>query len=116
MRVSFHAPEGKVVVELVDEAGSRLRDTHPLSGAHRIDSLLEWQDEGINKLVGKELFVKFVLEGDAQVFDISFGQVTSLSENVTSIGPSDDRFVLPPRNDYVMDQVPAFVKSYQNAR
>ncbi|MEC9035289.1 MAG: sialidase family protein [Verrucomicrobiota bacterium] len=116
MKVSFHAPEGKVFVELVDEAGSRLRDAHSLSGSHRIDSPLEWQDEGINKLIGKELFVKFVLEGDAQVFDISFGQVTSLSENVTSIGPSDDRFVLPPRNDYVMDQVPAFVKSYQNAK
>ncbi len=116
MMVSFHAPQGKVFVELVDESGSRLMDTHALSGAYKINSPLEWQDEGIDKLVGKELFVKFVLEGDAQVFDVSFGEVNSLSENLTSIGPSDDRFVLPPRNDYVMNQVPAFVKSFQNAR
>jgi len=116
MKLSFHAPQGKVYVELVDEAGSRLMDTHALSGSYKINSPLEWQDDTIDKLVRKELFVKFVLEGDAQVFDISFDGVTLLSENITSIGPSDDRFVLPPRNDYVMNQVPAFVKSYQNAR
>lgn len=114
MKVSFHAPHGKVYVELVDEAGSRLRDATPLSGSYKIDSSLEWQDENINNLVGKKIFVKFVLEGDAQVFDVSFDGVNLLSENITSIGPSDDQFVLPPRNDYLMDQVPAFVRSYQN--
>jgi sialidase-1 len=114
MKLSFHAPQGKVYVELVDEAGSRLRDTTPLSGSYKIDSSLEWQDENINNLVGKKLFVKFVLEGDAQVFDVSFDGVNLVSENITSIGPSDDQFVLPPRNDYLMDQVPAFVRSYQN--
>ena len=114
MKVSFHAPHGKVYVELVDEAGSRLRDATPLSGSYKIDSSLVWQDENINNLVGKKIFVKFVLEGDAQVFDVSFDGVNLLSENITSIGPSDDQFVLPPRNDYLMDQVPAFVRSYQN--
>ena len=114
MKLSFHAPQGKVYVELVDEAGSRLRDATPLSGSYKIDSSLEWQDENINNLVGKKIFVKFVLQGDAQVFDVSFDGVNLLSENVTSIGPSDDQFVLPPRNDYLMDQVPAFVRSYQN--
>lgn len=114
MKLSFHAPQGKVYVELVDEAGSRLRDTTPLSGSYKIDSSLEWQDENINNLVGKKIFVKFVLQGDAQVFDVSFDGVNLLSENITSIGPSDDQFVLPPRNDYLMDQVPAFVRSYQN--
>ena len=114
MKLSFHAPHGKVYVELVDEAGSRLRDATPLSGSYKIDSSLEWQDENINNLVGKKIFVKFVLEGDAQVFDVSFDGVNLLSENITSIGPSDDQFVLPPRNDYLMDQVPAFVRSYQN--
>ena len=114
MKLSFHAPKGKVYVELVDEAGSRLRDTTPLSGSYKIDSSLEWQDENINNLVGKKIFVKFVLQGDAQVFDVSFDGVNLLSENITSIGPSDDQFVLPPRNDYLMDQVPAFVRSYQN--
>ena len=114
MKVSFHAPHGKVYVELVDEAGSRLRDATPLSGSYKIDSSLEWQGENINNLVGKKIFVKFVLEGDAQVFDVSFDGVNLLSENITSIGPSDDQFVLPPRNDYLMDQVPAFVRSYQN--
>ncbi|MED5471473.1 MAG: hypothetical protein VX577_06980, partial [Verrucomicrobiota bacterium] len=48
------------------------------------------------------------------VFDVSFEGVDSLSENIASIGPSDNRFVLPPRNNYYMNQVPAFVKSYQN--
>ena len=114
MKLSFHAPHGKVYVELVDEAGSRLRDATPLSGSYKIDSSLEWQDDNINNLVGKKIFVKFVLEGDAQVFDVSFDGVNLLSENITSIGPSDDQFVLPPRNDYLMDQVPAFVRSYQN--
>ena len=114
MKLSFHAPHGKVYVELVDEAGSRLRDATPLSGSYKIDSSLEWQDENINNLVGKKIFVKFVLEGDAQVFDVSFDGVNLLSENIASIGPSDDQFVLPPRNDYLMDQVPAFVRSYQN--
>ena len=114
MKVSFHAPHGKVYVELVDEAGSRLRDATPLSGSYKIDSSLVWQDENINNLVGKKIFVKFVLEGDAQVFDVSFDGVNLLSENIASIGPSDDQFVLPPRNDYLMDQVPAFVRSYQN--
>ena len=114
MKLSFHAPQGKVYVELVDEAGSRLRDATPLSGSYKIDSSLEWQDENINNLVGKKIFVKFVLQGDAQVFDVSFDGVNLLSENITSIGPLDDQFVLPPRNDYLMDQVPAFVRSYQN--
>ena len=58
MKVSFHAPHGKVYVELVDEAGSRLRDATPLSGSYKIDSSLEWQDENINNLVGKKIFVK----------------------------------------------------------
>ena len=114
MKISFHAPKGKVILELLDEADNRLSDTHGLTGTYQIDKDLEWQDGPIDKLVGKEVFVRFLLEGDAQVFDVSFEGVNLLSENITSIGPSDDQFVLPPRNDYLMDQVPAFVRSYQN--
>ena len=114
MKISFHAPNGKVLLELLDEADNRLSDTHGLTGTYQIDKDLEWQDGPIDKLVGKEVFVRFLLEGDAQVFDVSFEGVDSLSENIASIGPSDNRFVLPPRNNYYMNQVPAFIKSYQN--
>lgn len=114
MKISFHAPNGKVTLELLDEADDRLSDTHGLTGTYQIDKGLEWQDGPIDKLVGKEVLVRFLLEGDAQVFDVSFEGVNSLSENIASIGPSDNRFVLPPRNNYYMNQVPAFIKSYQN--
>ncbi len=114
MKISFHAPNGKVTLELLDEADDRLSDTHGLTGTYQIDKGLEWQDGPIDKLVGKEVLVRFLLEGDAQVFDVSFEGVKSLSENIASIGPSDNRFVLPPRNNYYMNQVPAFIKSYQN--
>ena len=114
MKISFHAPNGKVTLELLDEADDRLSDTHELTGTYQIDKGLEWQDGPIDKLVGKEVLVRFLLEGDAQVFDVSFEGVNSLSENIASIGPSDNRFVLPPRNNYYMNQVPAFIKSYQN--
>lgn len=114
MKISFHAPNGKVTLELLDEADDRLSDTHGLTGTYQIDKGLEWQDGPIDKLVGKEVLVRFLLEGDAQVFDVSFEGVNSLSENIASIGPSDNRFVLPPRNNYYMNQVPAFIKAYQN--
>ena len=114
MKISFHAPNGKVILELLDEADNRLSDTHGLTGTYQIDKGLEWQDGPIDKLVGKEVLVKFLLEGDAQVFDVSFEGVNSLSENIASIGPADNRFVLPPRNNYYMNQVPAFIKTYQN--
>ena len=114
MKISFHAPNGKVILELLGEADNRLSDTHGLTGTYQIDKGLEWQDGPIDKLVGKEVLVRFLLEGDAQVFDVSFEGVNSLSENIASIGPSDNRFVLPPRNNYYMNQVPAFIKSYQN--
>lgn len=114
MKISFHAPNGKVILELLGEADNRLSDTHGLTGTYQIDKGLEWQDGPIDKLVGKEVLVKFLLEGDAQVFDVSFEGVNSLSENIASIGPADNRFVLPPRNNYYMNQVPAFIKTYQN--
>ena len=114
MKISFHAPNGKVILELLGEADNRLSDTHGLTGTYQIDKGLEWQDGPIDKLVGKEVLVRFLLEGDAQVFDVSFEGVNSLSENIASIGPSDNRFVLPPRNNYYMNQVPAFIKTYQN--
>ena len=114
MKISFHAPNGKVTLELLDEADDRLSDTHGLTGTYQIDKGLEWQDGPIDKLVGKEVLVRFLLEGDAQVFDVSFEGVKSLSENIASIGPSDNRFVLPPRNNYYMNQVPAFIKASQN--
>jgi hypothetical protein len=114
MKISFHAPNGKVILELLGEADNRLSDTHGLTGTYQIDKGLEWQDGPIDKLVGKEVLVRFLLEGDAQVFDVSFEGVNSLSENIASIGPADNRFVLPPRNNYYMNQVPAFIKTYQN--
>lgn len=116
MKISYHAPNGKLFVELLDEADNRLSDTHALTGAYQIDKNIKWQDTSIDKVVGKEIFVRFVLEGDAQIFDVSFDGVSSLSENIASIGSSDNRFVLPPRNNYYMNQVPAFVKSYQNLK
>ena len=116
MKISYHAPNGKLFVELLDEADNRLSDTHALTGAYQIDKDIKWQDTSIDKVVGKEIFVRFVLEGDAQIFDVSFDGVSSLSENIASIGSSDNRFVLPPRNNYYMNQVPAFVKSYQNLK
>ena len=85
--------------QLLDEADNRLSDTHVLTGTYQIDKDLEWQDGPSDKLVGKEVFVRFLLEGDAQVFDVSFEGVDSLSEfpkkytaRLTFLG-----IVLPPR-------------------
>ena len=72
-------------LELLGEADNRLSDTHGLTGTYQID--MKWQDGPIDKLVGKEVLVKFLPEGDAQVFDVSFEGVNSLSENIASIGP-----------------------------
>ncbi len=53
---------------------------------------------------------------DKKAGKYAFGKASPAGDNRTSIGPSDDRFVLPPRHDYRMLQKPPFVKSVNNAK
>jgi sialidase-1 len=117
MNVSYHVPDGgKLYVWLMDDSDTRLRDSHALTGTYQIDKPIEWQDGGIDKWVGKIVYAQFMLEGGAEVFGFSFDDVAVTGDDAASIGPSDDGFVLPPRNDYLMAQNPPFVKSVQNAK
>lgn len=122
MKVSCNAPNGKLMVLVMDEGYTVLRDSHAITGPYEIDKAIPWQDGPIDKWVGKEVYLKFLLEGDAQVFDISFGGIPATAGNTAAIGPDSDKIVLPPsivlppRNDYVMDQKPPFVRSAQNAK
>ena len=59
--------------------------------------------------------VQFQLQGGAEVFGFAFDGVSSPGSDTASIGPSDDRFVLPPRHNYAMAQNPPFVKSVENS-
>ncbi len=117
LRVSYHVPDGgKLYVWLMDESNTRLRDTHALTGSYQIDKTVEWQDGPIGKWVDKTVYVQFMLEGGAEVFDFSFDEVPTTGGDTASIGPSSDKFVLPPRHNYLMAQNPPFVKSVQNAK
>jgi sialidase-1 len=53
---------------------------------------------------------------DKKAGKYAFGDAAPAADNRASIGPSDDRFVLPPRNDYLMLQKPPLVKSAKNAQ
>ena len=55
------------------------------------------------------------MQGGAEVFGFAFDGVSSPGSDTASIGPSDDRFVLPPRHEYFMVQNPPFVRSVENA-
>ena len=67
-------------------------------------------------MVGKKVYVQFMLEGAAEVFGFNFDEVAATGNGTTSIGPSNDGVVLPPRHDYLMAQNPPFVKSVRNSR
>ena len=116
MKVSYHAPEdARIQLAIMDDSDSRLRDTHALTGSYQIDKTIDnWQDGPIDEWVGKTVQVQFQLHGDAEIFGFAFDDVSTPGSDTASIGPSDDRFVLPPRHNYVMAQNPPFVKSVEN--
>ena len=116
MKVSYHVPEGgEIHLAILDESNARLRDTDALTGTYQQDRVIDnWQDGPIDAWVGKIIQVQFHLQGGAQVFGFSFDDISSPGSDTASIGSSDDRFVLPPRHNYVMAQNPPFVKSVEN--
>ena len=116
MKVSYHVPEGgEIHLAILDESNARLRDTDVLTGTYQQDRVIDnWQDGPIDAWVGKIVQVQFHLQGGAQVFGFSFDDISSPGSDTASIGSSDDRFVLPPRHNYVMAQNPPFVKSVEN--
>ncbi|MCP4195374.1 MAG: exo-alpha-sialidase [Planctomycetaceae bacterium] len=116
MKVSYHAPHGKLFVWILDESGARVGDSHALSGPLAVDQPVPWQDGPIDQWVGKKLSLQFMLEGDAEIFDISFddASINERAANTAAVNASDHRFVLPPRNDYLLHQTPPFIKSTEN--
>jgi len=116
MRVSYNAPSGRLMVLLMDESDTRVRDSHWLSGDYEVDQPIPWQDGPISQWVGQELYVQFRLEGDAEVFDVSFEEVGDDPKPPGSSRAADDDFVLPPRNDYVVGETPSFIASAEGAR
>jgi hypothetical protein len=117
MKISCNVPKGNLSVCLVDESYTVLCQSHNFTSPYEIDKpvSIPWKDGAIDKCVGKEVYIRFVLAGDAEVFDFSFDDTCAKDDNRAPITPDSDKFVLPPRNDYVMDQKPPFVKSVQNA-
>ena len=117
MKVSYHVPEGgSLHLAIMDESDTRLRDTHALTGSYQRDRITDnWQDGPIDEWVGETVQVQFQLQGGAEVFGFAFDGVSSPGSDTASIGPSDDRFVLPPRHEYLMVQNPPFVRSVENA-
>ena len=114
MRLSCNASSGRLMIHLVDESDTRVRDSHWLTNDHDIDELVPWQDGPIDPWVGKEVYIHCVLEGDAEVFDVRFDDMVAAGGS-TNRAPPLDRLVLPPRNDYVVGQTPPFVESVKNA-
>ena len=116
MKVSYHAPgDAKIHLAIMDESNSRLRDTHALTGSYQIDRIIDdWQDGPIDGWVGKTVQVHIQLHGDAEIFGFAFDEVSTAGSDTDSIGPSDHRFVLPPRHEYAMAQNPPFVESVEN--
>ena len=117
MKVSYHAPEdARIQLAIMDDSDSRLRDTHDLTGSYQIDRIIDnWQDGPIDEWVGKTVQVQFQLHGDAEIFGFAFDDVSTPGSDTASIGPSDHRFVLPPRHEYLMAQNPPLVRSVENA-
>lgn len=115
MKVSCHVPDGKLFVWMMDESNTRVRDSHAITGSYLHDHPIEWQDGPIDSWVGREVYLQFMLEGNAQVFEVRFDEIPEVSDDPAAIAATDNRFVLPPRNDYVMDQTPSFIKSTVNA-
>ena len=74
MKVSCNVPNGKLHVLLMDGGDTILRDSHAITGPYQLDKSVPWQDGPIGKWVGKEVYVKFLLEGDAEVFGVSFDE------------------------------------------
>ena len=120
MKVSCRAKNGRLMVVLMDESDTKLRDSHWITGVH-LEEPIAWQDGPITEWVGKELYVDLVLEGDAEIFSVSFDDVPDTEtvsrtiDSTAGLTPSDEDFVLPPRNDYVAGQTTPFVKSVENA-
>lgn len=117
MKLTYHVPEGgKLHVIVLDESNSRVRDSHAIIGTHKRDKLIDnWQDGPLDEWVGKVVQLQFRLEGGAQIFGFSFDGLPAAGNSTASIAPHDDRFVLPPRHQYLLEQKPAFVKSTENA-
>ena len=117
MKVSYHAPkDARIQLTILDDSDSRLRDTHDLTGSYKVDKVIDnWQDGSIDEWVGKTVQVQFKLHGDAEIFGFAFDGVSSPGSDTASINPSDERFVLPPRHEYLMAQNPPFVRSIENA-
>ena len=117
MKLSYHAPEGgKIQLEIMDESKARLRDTKAPIGSYQLDKAInDWQGGPIDEWVGKTVQFQFKLQGRAEVFGFAFDGVSAPANHNARISPSNDRFVLPPRHEYVMTQNPPFVKSVENA-
>jgi hypothetical protein len=117
MKLSYHAPEGgKIQLAIMDESEAHLRDTKAPIGSYQLDKAIDdWQGGPIDEWVGKTVQFQFKLQGGAEIFGFAFDGVSAPANHTARIGPSNDRFVLPPRHEYVMAQNPPFVKSVENA-
>lgn len=117
MKLSYHAPEGgKIQLAIMDESEARLRDTKAPIGSYQLNKAIDdWQGGPIDEWVGKTVQFQFTLQGGAEVFGFAFDGVSAPANHTARIGPSNNRFVLPPRHEYVMTQNPPFVKSVENA-
>jgi len=117
MKVSYNVPEGgELHLAIMDESDARLRDTHALKGSYQRGRIIDnWQDGSIDEWVGKTVQVQFHLQGGAEIFGFAFDGISLSGSDAASIGPSDDRFVLPPRHNYSVVQNPPFVKSVENS-
>ena len=117
MKLSYHAPEGgKIQLAIMDESEARLRDTKAPIGSYQLNKAIDdWQGGPIDEWVGKTVQFQFTLQGGAEVFGFAFDGVSTPANHTARIGPSNTRFVLPPRHEYVMTQNPPFVKSVENA-
>ena len=115
MKLNCDVSDGRLQVLVMDEGESKLRDSHWITGDYEADRSIPWQDGPLDKWVGKVVYLKFFLEGNAQIFDVSFEGVPAVEGVKAGLDPSDERFVLPPRHDYVVGQTPQFIKTAENA-
>ena len=115
MKLNCDVSDGRLQVLVMDEGESKLRDSHWITGDYEADRSIPWQDGPLDKWVGKVVYRKFSLEGNAQIFDVSFEGVPAVEGVKAGLDPSDERFVLPPRHDYVVGQTPQFIKTAENA-
>lgn len=115
MKLNCDVSDGRLMVLVMDEGESVLRDSHWITGDYEADRSIPWQDGPLDQWVGKKVHLKFFLEGNAQIFDVSFEDVPAVKDVKAGLDPSDERFVLPPRHDYVVGQTPQFIKTAENA-